>query len=266
MIRRTHNRDELRALLERDRPWSLYALGDLAPGFFEHTEWLLAEGPAPALALLYRAFGTPILFTLGAPEGVALLLEEIHDPRLFLSVRPDVLPVLKQRREVRDEASMWRMILDPARFAPVPEPDAVRLRSSDLAAHRRRSAAGALVNDPLDFFDPGMADRGVFFGVYEGDDLVAMAGTHVVAPEEGVAAIGSVSTREDHRNRGLATQVTGAVTRELLQMGIGMVGLNVNQHNPAAIRVYERLGFVRYCAFHEGLAVLAEEPARAEPQ
>ncbi|HTE18195.1 MAG TPA: hypothetical protein VK689_07415, partial [Armatimonadota bacterium] len=197
MVHRTRSQEELRVLLNEDRPWSLYALGDLAPGHSEHSEWLVARGPAPAVALLYRAFGTPILFTLGAPEAVAPLFDEIHDPRLFLSVRPEILPLVKRRRVVHDEEPMWRMILDPARFVPMPTPNAVRLRSSDLIADRQRNARGEMADNPLDFFDPGMADHGVFFGVYEGDDLVAVAGTHVVAPEEGVAAIGNVSTRAD---------------------------------------------------------------------
>jgi predicted GNAT family acetyltransferase len=49
--------------------------------------------------------------------------------------------------------------------------------------------------------------------------------------------------------------LTGAVAAELVGRGVRTVALNVNQGNATAIRVYERLGFVRYCAFVEGVAV-----------
>jgi ribosomal protein S18 acetylase RimI-like enzyme len=36
-------------------------------------------------------------------------------------------------------------------------------------------------------------------------------------------------------------------------MNLGTIALNVGRNNEAAIRVYERLGFLRHCAYYEGL-------------
>ena len=83
---------------------------------------------------------------------------------------------------------------------------------------------------------------------------IAAAGTHLVAPLESVAAVGNIYTRRDRRGRGLGTAVTAAVTAELRRRGVRTIGLNVNQRNATAIGLYERLGFVRYCAFVEGVA------------
>ena len=89
----------IRDSLNTDRPWSAYALGDLAPALAGRTEWHL--GPDGAILLLYRAFETPVLFALGAPEGVAPLLDEIAgEPALYLSIRPDILPLIKARYSV----------------------------------------------------------------------------------------------------------------------------------------------------------------------
>ena len=55
--------------------------------------------------------------------------------------------------------------------------------------------------------------------------LVAVAGTHLLAPEEGAAAIGNIYTRRDRRGRGLGRAVTSAVLADLA--GIETVGLNV---------------------------------------
>lgn len=95
----------------------------------------------------------------------------------------------------------------------------------------------------------------MFFGIWEGDELIAAAGTHLVVPSEEVAAIGNVYTRRDRRGRCLATQVTSAVASELMRMKLRTIALNVEQKNAAAIGVYERLGFVRYCSFCEGRAI-----------
>lgn len=245
---------EIRAILETDRPWAVYALGDLAPGFFEHSEWFRAPN-APALILLYRAFPTPVLFALGAPELVGGLLDEIGDEReMYLSIRPEVLLLVKARYEVRHETPMWRMVLDAASFCPAPQQDAVRLGLADLPALQQLYDDGKPTGEVPDFFAPSMIEQGVFFGIWEGEVLAAAAGTHLVAPSEGVGAVGNVYTRRDWRGRGLARRVTSAVAAELLRMGLRTVALNVNQRNAAAIRVYEHLGFRRYCAFYEGVA------------
>ena len=254
------DRSAIRARLAADRAWSVYALGDLAPGLFGHTTWHAAPDGG-ALLMLFRAFGTPVLFTIGSTFGVERLLDEIQaEPKLFLSIPPDILPLIHARYAVADETAMWRLVLDPARFRAKPT-HAVRLSVGDYAALTRLHASGAPAGDEPDFFAPYMVEQGVFYGIFEGDDLVAAAGTHLVVPTEGVAAVGNVYTRPDRRGRGLATQVTGAVTAELLRLlpSGAIIALNVMQSNAPALTVYERLGFSRHCGFYEGLA----EPIRA---
>ena len=254
--------DAIRALLETDRPWAAYALGDLAPGFAEYAEWLAdrdgngqASGEGQALALLYRAFETPVFFTLGDPPSVARLLDEIkNERRIYLSIRPEILPLVKARWRVEHETDMWRMIVTPGTFRPASTEGAGRLSLRDLPALRRLYADGEPTGEIPDFFSPEMLARGVFFGIYEDEELIASAGTHLVAPAESVGAVGNVYTRRDRRGRGLAARVTSAVTAALVEMRLRTIALNVNQQNALAARVYERLGYERYCAFHEGVA------------
>jgi len=253
----------VRARLNTDRPWSAYALGDLAPALAGRTEWHL--GPDGALLLLYRAFETPVLFTLGGPAGLAPLLAEIlapdasagvaAEPKLYLSIQPDILPLIKAAYDVTHESAMWRMTLTAADFSP-PATSAVRLGLAAMPDLTALFADGQAAGEAPDFFDADMVAHGVFYGVYEGGALVAAAGTHLVVPEEGVAAIGNVYTRRDRRGRGLASQVTGAVAAALLTHTppLDLLALNVNQANAAAVRVYARLGFRRYLPFYEGLA------------
>jgi ribosomal protein S18 acetylase RimI-like enzyme len=109
-------------------------------------------------------------------------------------------------------------------------------------------------DEPPAFFLPSMLGNGVYYGAWESERLVAVAGTHVVAQEVSVAALGNIYTRGDRRGRGLATAVTSAVARALVRMNIATIVLNVREDNQPAVRVYERLGFTRYCGYFEVVA------------
>jgi len=247
---------DIRRLLETDRPWAIYALGDLTPGYFEHSEWYGAEAGAPGLALLYRAFATPVLLTVGEPRHLRPVLAEIGTlPKAYLSIRPEVLSLVCERHRVEDQKAMWRMVLAPGDFRPEACGEAVRLELADLPALEALYADGGPAGETPDFFSASMVADGAFFGLWEAGRLVSVAGTHLVSPQESVGAVGNVYTRRDRRGRGLAGRVSSAVTAELLRLGLRTIALNVNQQNEAAIRVYERLGYRKYCEFCEGVAV-----------
>ncbi len=244
----------IRALLESDRPWAAYALADLEPGFREHCRWLAREDAPPALVLLYRRADPPVLFALGTTGRLAPLIQEIEDRALILHVRPEALPAIETRFRLEEPRLQWRMILEPDELRPVPSDDVTRLSPLDAEAIRALYADGEPSGEAPDFFDPSMVGQGLFRGVWEGAQLVAVAGTHVVSPMESVCAIGNVYVRRDRRGRGLAARVTSAVAGEALARGLRTVALNVSQQNRAALRVYERLGFRLYCPFVAGRA------------
>jgi ribosomal protein S18 acetylase RimI-like enzyme len=133
-----------------------------------------------------------------------------------------------------------------------PGPDTTRLGASDVPALQALYADGESSGESPDFFFPSMVAEGVFHGIYAGTALVAAAGTHLLAREEGAAAIGNVYTRRDRRGRGLARLVASAVVGEL--SGVETIGLNVRADNVAALHLYESLGFARHCQFYEALA------------
>ncbi|GAG44121.1 unnamed protein product, partial [marine sediment metagenome] len=126
-------------------------------------------------------------------------------------------------------------------------------------------------------FAPYQLRDGVYYGIEVSEQLVSVAGTHLVSPTFGVAAVGNIFTHPNHRRRGYATACTSQVVEELLAFrrdfgeprGLSSgrrlsraaqdrdqsldVVLNVNRENAEAIEIYERLGFRRYCPFIEVL-------------
>jgi GNAT superfamily N-acetyltransferase len=245
---------EIRPILETDRNWAVYALGDLAPDQFERSIWL-SNADAPAIVLHYSGFEIPVLFALGKPLDVEPLLKELGSPpKMYLHVRPEIIPIVQVGYEVLHEKTMLRMVLDPQRFRPASADDVVRLTITDREALERLYAEGEPAGEGPEFFVPSMLKEGVYFGIKQGVDFIAAAGTHLVVPHENVAAIGNVYTRRDRRGQGLATRVISAVANELLAMNLRTIALNVNENNGTATRVYEKLGFAFYCKFEEGLA------------
>jgi ribosomal protein S18 acetylase RimI-like enzyme len=248
------DRSAIRAFLKSDRNWAVYALGDLAPYQFERSVWI-SNAAATALVLLYRGFETPVLFALGKPLDVEPLLKELGSlSKMYLHVRPEILPIFRVGYEIHQEKTMLRMVLDPHHFEPASSEDVVRLTITDRQALERLYADGQPSGEAPEFFVASMLNDGVYCGIKQGSDLLAAAGTHLVVRPESVAAIGNVYTRRDRRGRGLAARVTSAVTNELLTMNLRTIALNVNENNETATRVYEKLGFATYCDFKEGLA------------
>jgi len=243
----------VRARLERDRPWSAYALGDLDPQFSADAEWHSSPDDE-GLVLLFRGFTPPIVFAIGPAGRVQPLFGEIEAPAIALQLQHDAVAGLAPHFEVVLVHPMSRMVLRPDRFTPPPLAGVEILGPADAAAVRTLYADGERRGDGPDFFTPAMLNDGLFRGIREGQTLVAVAGTHLSAAQLGVCAIGNVYTRGDRRGRGLGTAVTAAVAGEALRRGMSTIVLNVRHANDRARRVYERLGFARACDFAEGLA------------
>ena len=253
------NPHDIRAILRRDPIWSVYALGDLAPPMFEHTRWF-----TPELTLVLQLHDTTILFAMGT-GSIGEALAHATWP-VYLQVQQDGLDEVARHAVVHNARLMWRMgWSNPANHLPrgvggqeaghhMGHMSAVRLNSADVPALLELYADGDATGEAPDFFFPSMVAGGAFFGIYEGDRLSAAAGTHLLSREEGAAAIGNVYTRRDCRGRGLGRIVTTSVLSVVA--GIETIGLNVRADNPAAIQLYESLGFVRHCPFFEGLAAV----------
>jgi ribosomal protein S18 acetylase RimI-like enzyme len=243
------DKDEIRHVLETDRFYAAYPLGDLVDDLFVMCEWAAAtdNGSTVALAMSFSGFHTPSVFVMGEKDGIeALLWRKVRLPLVNFTLRPEHMAAVSSYYRVSADRRLWRMVVDGATFRRVATTAAVRLSSADLAQINALYAWGG-----PEYFADYQLERGVYYGLRENGVLVAAAGTHVVAPQYGIAAIGNVYTHPGHRNRGYATTCTGAVAAALLDMGCTCVVLNVRQDNDPALRAYGKLGFRIHCPYIE---------------
>lgn len=244
-------------LLNRDRNWAVYAIGDLSPGLVEHAEWHAPADHGPALLLLYRGFDPPIAFAMGNQQELHPLFAEVTAPRISLQVQAEAIAAMTGIYTPTHTQRMLRMALQPAAFTPVACDGVQAIDGDHLDAVTALYDDGHRRGEGPTFFYASMLQQKTFRGVWENGALVAVAGTHLFSADLGVCAIGNVYTRSDCRGRGLGARVASAVVAHALQQNVTTIALNVGQDNAAAQRVYRRLGFEPYCAFWEGEATRA---------
>jgi RimJ/RimL family protein N-acetyltransferase len=242
---------EIRAFFERDRLLAAYALADLDPANVDAAHWWLARRgrDVVAAALLVEIMPFRPCFAMGGSDGLASIFHELREPRLILAVPPRGRPAIEQTYRFERVDVMRRMAVAAASFRPrAPE------RPSRLGPGQLEDLVELYGEASRSYFTRERLAREIYFGIYDGSRIVSAAGTHVRSAEAGIAAVGNVLTRLGHRDRGLATSVTSAVTEAALAEHRDVV-LNVRQENVPAIRVYERLGYQTHATFTEGPAV-----------
>jgi ribosomal protein S18 acetylase RimI-like enzyme len=238
------------AVLARDRIWNGYAIADLVAPLRQYTEVSLARLPlsdivATCVIVRHPAF-TVIVCGGTAPasaEGLTVLFEQIDLPNKasihFLPLHVTVVEDYYQ--QTMPPTELLRMATNAQSFTPPPgdwRPRVSRLTLKDLTALQTLYAT-----NPEIVFHAGQLRDGIFYGVYEGKQLVAAGGTHAVTPNYRIAAVGGIYTLPQARGRGYGSWVTAAVVSDLLATGCEDVILNVIASNAIAERIYCRLGF-----------------------
>jgi GNAT superfamily N-acetyltransferase len=248
--------EAIRPLLERQRAHAAYALAHLEPRLFPRSFWWRAIPLAPAGSVLAPAGGEalvmhartglgPSLVALGAPQALDAILRLHPGPfYTFATFEIEHAAIVRRHFSLLRRGVSLRMSVSRETLRPV-DGDARRLRGRDLA-----DVDDLQRSEGFGFHSAAALDDGMYYGVYYAGRLVAMAGTHVVAPEMGVAIVGNVVTHARYRRRGFGAAATSAVTAALLET-CPFVLLTVEERNEPALRVYRRLGYREECPLIE---------------
>ena len=139
---------------------------------------------------------------------------------------------------IEAETTMYRMAWAGGMPASDSAPDAVRLQPHH--APQALELANLCKPGP---FGIRTIELGDYFGYFDGDRLMAMAGERLRAP--GLCEISGVCTHPDDQGRGLARQLIGKLVHRHQARGDTSF-LHVMRNNEAAHQLYLRMGFVDY--------------------
>ena len=248
----------IRRLLEPQRPYTAYALAQLDPSMFRRNKWYRSAGPNGQALLLHSK--SPLgnaLFALGDAAALDAVLS-VHPGQRFAfgSLMLEHKAIVRKYFLMTRPQVMLRMTVEGDAFRPV-ETTAERLATSDIAAVNRLYS---MEGGPTAYRTEHLDDA-VYYGIYEGRDLISIAGTHIVSGAERIAVVGNVFTHPRYRGQGLAKATTSAVTRQLLE-DCDLVALTVEEENEAAVAIYSGLGYETKCKLHE-TPVVRKEPIGA---
>jgi ribosomal protein S18 acetylase RimI-like enzyme len=250
IVRPLSDIDEIRSMLTPHRAYAAYALGQLEPHLFPRCEWWLSRGAGGQALLLHSHGGLGnALFGIGAADALEAVLRVHPGPRFtFLTCQPQHLETVQRHFSLPGDHGVLRMVVDRSGFHDVGG-TARRLSGRDVREINRLYRSDGT---PA-FYTAQNIDAAVYYGVFDGDRMIAVAGTHVISPREGTGVAGNVFVHPRYRGQGLGTMVTGAVTRALLDVCADVV-LSVAPDNGPAIGAYRKLGYREVGQLIEGAA------------
>ena len=250
-----HDKQKIEEYLRLDPYLNLYSIGDLDDFFWPYTLWYARQHDSVlrSIVLLYVGQELPALLALSHEIGDVekLLRSIIHllPCRFYTHLSPGLERVFDRTWKLDSHGVHCKMALrNPERLDCMANANAKRLTILEVGAIEtlyRESYPG-------NWFDRRMLETGQYFGLWDEGNLVSVAGVHVYSEKYRVAALGNITTRPSHRNRGLARLVTEKLCQSLLE-GVDHIGLNVKADNAAAISCYEDLGFETVAFYEEFL-------------
>jgi GNAT superfamily N-acetyltransferase len=252
--------EEAYAILSQDPVWNCFALADLEPPLRDYSQFAMAsrdESNDRAICLILRhPIIGQVLSPFGSREAVAAILQQLTLPeRPLIQAQEIHIPLLQHYYQPE---TTWKRMLRMAitstswqSLKSLPHHPVKQLTVSDVPALKN-----LYTQNPESGFSADLFTQGLYFGIYQGEGIIAAGGTHALVPAHRLAVLGNILTAQEARGQGYATAITAALVTKLFEQQFSLVVLNVFEDNDTAIRIYQRLGFQTRHHLLTGKAIL----------
>jgi ribosomal protein S18 acetylase RimI-like enzyme len=174
-------------------------------------------------------------------HSLHLLYDATPNDGPHIVITPHKLEIPKQWKLAR--YLMWyQMIYDITLATPTVTAEPVLLTDEDIPQMMELTK----LTNPGPFFERTI-DFGHYYGLFDGDKLIAMAGQRMHSTP--YAEISAVCTHPDYLGRGYARQLLLHQIHRIRAAG-GLPYLHVRDDNERPFKIYESMGFVTRKALH----------------
>ncbi|SHI59230.1 Acetyltransferase (GNAT) family protein [Clostridium cavendishii DSM 21758] len=251
-----HNKEEVKKYLE-DKNISnfMYHCSNIEKDFWEYSQFYgLYEGDKViAMAIFIIKYGEPILLATSyckEDKYQEILLEKLIvflPSNLYSHLNIGSYKLLKNVNHVNSRCSFYNMKLNEDKFNfDNASENIVRINYED----KDKLIELFESSHPEYMLEEKYLKEGFFYGIWDKDKLISVAGVFSNSEEMGVMQIGNVTTHYEYRNKGLAKQVITKLIMDNKRKNRKFV-LNVKKDNLGAINVYKKLGFEIIGEFEE---------------
>jgi ribosomal protein S18 acetylase RimI-like enzyme len=245
--------DSFPKFLRRDAISNYFALLDLKFSRNKTKFWIATEG-AEILGYLLEYEGK-IVNVRGEAGCIVELLKKLTLAEAEFFIEPSHLPIVETFYEpVRrigpgsgKVAALLAMKVDRERFRPLIKHPPIELGMDELEDIEKLSVA---FNEEMGFapitreYTIERLRRGIFYGIYEGEELISSAFGTSGSVIEKLSHVGMVYTSPEFRGKGYATSVCSALVEKLLSQSEETMLFVLTDDFPA-LRVYEKIGFTK---------------------
>lgn len=249
----------LEDFLRKNAPLNIYQLGDLDDFYWERTDFYgyYENDELKSVVMIFKEVNPNVVIALCDKEDLnylnkaLVLLQNIFPERIYLHITPGAEKTLEEKYILHNEGLYMKMYLR----------DKEKINSIDTKGVEQLTIKNKYeLSDfyeevyPENSFIERMLETGMFYGIRENNKIFSVAGIHVYSPDYKVAALGSITTHPNARNKGYAAKVTAKLCTELFKK-TEVIGLNVHSENLPAIHCYEKLGFIKIADYLEITAI-----------
>lgn len=247
----TKDKTKILSFLKKDIIWNSFAICDLEQHMDSLCEWYIAEKDEEikALCLIWNGTNPPVLHTFGSLDGIESIFSNILTKNeVYLMIPDKHLQIIEKFYKVDGLIQMSRFFITPFFLER-----ASKYVKSNLATKLTEKHLNQIEelykNLPDSYWDIEQFKKGIFYGIFENEKLIAAIGTHVFSMKFKISAIGNLFILPEYR-KGLSysSRLAANLYSELKQIGIDYIVWNSRSKSRVA-KLYRFWGGEMYCNF-----------------